>query len=62
MPSDPDGLWPHPPDLTLKGIDEDREIDDVDEPLDEEEPVAAEAEPGIDADDRIVGEDDEFEV
>ncbi|GAB3121537.1 hypothetical protein [Glaciibacter psychrotolerans] len=61
MPSDPEGLWPQPPDPTRKGRDEEREIDDVDEIPDVEEAVVGEPERGIDADDRIVEELDEFE-
>ena len=61
MPSDPDSLWPRLPDAAEPVVDDERPIDDVDEPLDEEEPVAGEVEPGIDADERIVVEDDDFE-
>jgi hypothetical protein len=61
MPSDSDSLWPRLPDAAAPVADEERTIDDVDEPLDEEEPVAGEDEIGIDADERIVVEDDELD-
>lgn len=61
MPSDSDGLWPRLPDAAEPVLDDERPIDDVDEPLDEEEPVAGDIEPGIDADERIVVDDDEIE-
>lgn len=61
MPIDPEELWPRLPDPIPTGIDEDREIDDVEVPLDVEEPVVGEPIPGIDADERVVVEDDDEE-
>lgn len=61
MPSDSDSLWPRLPDDAVPVADEERPIDDVDEPLDEEEPVAGDVPVGIDADERIVDEDDDAE-
>ena len=47
MPSDSEGLWPRLPDAA--------------EPLDEEEPVAGDTPSGIDADERIIADDDDVE-
>ncbi|MCU1443005.1 MAG: hypothetical protein JWQ59_1155 [Cryobacterium sp.] len=61
MPSDPDGLWPRRGDDTIDRVDEEREIDDVEKPLDEE--VLDDDEVlRIDADDRPVEDlDDDLE-
>lgn len=57
MPSDPNELWPHRSDAASEGVDEDREIDDVELTLEDELPPAEpEAEDWeTDADERPVG-------
>lgn len=60
MASDSQGLWPKPPDAAMPVVDEEREIDDVDEVPDEEF-IVDDEEPGIDADERIAPEDDDYE-
>jgi hypothetical protein len=61
MPSDPDGLWPRRSDDSIDRPDEDREIDDVEQPADEEV-IIEEDLPRIDADDRPVRDlDDDLE-
>ncbi|HSP74823.1 MAG TPA: hypothetical protein VLO31_01245 [Cryobacterium sp.] len=61
MASDPDGLWPRRADAASDGLDEDREIDDVELTLEEESPITEEEDPVwmIDADQRPVELDDE---
>ncbi|TFC26314.1 hypothetical protein E3O53_08550 [Cryobacterium sp. TMT2-18-3] len=61
MASNPDGLSPRRADAASDGLDEDREIDDIELTLDEDAPLAedGDAEWMIDADQRPVGLDDE---
>ena len=61
MASDPDGLWPRRADAASDGLDEDREIDDIELTLEEELPIVEEEDPEwmIDADQRPVELDDE---
>ncbi|TFC87331.1 hypothetical protein E3T24_05450 [Cryobacterium sp. TmT2-59] len=63
MATDPDGLWPRRADAASEGVDEEREIDDIDRTLEEdllpEEEEEGEAEWMADADQRPVGLDDE---
>lgn len=61
MASDPDGLWPRRADAASEGLDEDREIDDVELTLTAESPINHEEDPEwmIDADQRPVDLDDE---
>ena len=61
MASDPDGLWPRLPDEDIDAPDEQREVDDVEVPVDEEAVVDLDDHPRIDADDRPVdiGDPDE---
>ena len=63
MASDPDELWPRRADAASDGLDEDREIDDVELTLEEESPITDEEDPEwmIDADQRPVDLDDEDE-
>ena len=62
MPSDPNELWPHRSDAASEGVDEDREIDDVELTLEDELPPAEPEEEdwAADADERPValGDDD----
>lgn len=63
MASDPDGLWPRRADAASEGVDEEREIDDIDLTLEEdllpEEEDEDEAEWMGDADQRPVDLDDD---
>lgn len=63
MASDPDGLWPRRADAASDGLDEDRDIDDIELTLEEELPIVEEEDPEwmIDADQRPVELDDEDE-
>ena len=61
MASDPEGLWPRRADATSDGLDEDREIDDIELTLDKDVPLAEDGDAVwmIDADQRPVELDDE---
>ena len=63
MASDPDGLWPRKTDAASEGRDEDRDIDDIADPLevDLRPDVEVDAEWMIDADQRPVALEDEDE-
>ncbi|HSP74927.1 MAG TPA: hypothetical protein VLO31_01775 [Cryobacterium sp.] len=63
MASNPDGLWPRKTDAASDGLDENREIDDIELTLDEDLPPTEEEAPEwmIDADQRPVDLDDEDE-
>lgn len=54
MASDPDGLWPRLADEDIDAPDEEREVGDVEAPVDEEAVVDLDEHPRIDADDRPV--------
>lgn len=61
MASEPDALWPRRTDLGSEGVDEDREVDDINLPLDEDLLPEEEEDDdwGVDADERPVDLDDE---
>ena len=61
MASDPDALWPKRTDLGSEGVDEDREVDDINLTLDEDLLPEEEEEDewAIDADERPVNLEDE---
>ncbi|TFB53072.1 hypothetical protein [Cryobacterium tagatosivorans] len=61
MASDPDALWPKRTDLGSEGVDEDREVDDINLTLDEDLLPEEEEQDewAIDADERPVNLEDE---
>ena len=63
MATDPDALRPRKADAASDGLDENREVDDIDLTLDEDSPIEKDEDPEwmTDADQRPVDLDDEDE-